>query len=732
MAKISELPTAGPLTGAETMPIVQDGDMKRVPFDTVLAQQLATLVDEGAIQTSAVTVAGTTLVNQAASAALQGQMRIDDKTTYIGVAPSATWNGTAGTGFASTPTDPTRTTAKPALRLIEPPNQAFTDYKVVGVAAFANNLGYLDNCGLKDVTFHYEGGTAVVNQPSFRSFPDVNGKMVTYFGWWVTLLHNGTNGYANLYAKATPKHIAMQSRVIGPYLFLPSATLYDLELTVAPSLAQVTGSRYQSVTNALTYCAAQGKHHPHITITEARTDYVLAQIGSPFAYNAGKGYATIEANVPVTIIGTAVYADATPRTRYDGLRFKGANITLDFKTMHSIWKDDGVGIPHWFDGCTLTNSGGRGYAVPQLKGPRTAGPTRGTAYFTECTFNNMPNTLVGAALGRGCSASNSFSDFGSEAFCLIGNRVDDYNAYVEWAKDTNAFTCTYTGAGTTATLELSGLNNATTRTFTAKVDGASVGTFAVSTPSATAVSAVVAWLNGLSGWSATTQNDERRASLCGLPGTIAGAFGPQNCKSVTLQIITFYDVHGDFYQQNSPANVTENVIVTDNIVSNFAGQGFFISSTSVANDFVFVNNSFHEAPGTGWTFLSQLARAGAKSHLVFGHNSYTQTLRLATSGGWNADAYCLIANNAIAGVYWDVTPDTDIRIDGNHVYATSGTPSGATNHTIGGDASTLWQSIAAGDVTPKSALLTNLKLPVLGRDYLGRRRSKADAAGAAV
>lgn len=41
MAKITEAPLAGPLTGAETMPIVQDGDMKRVPFDTVLDTQMA-------------------------------------------------------------------------------------------------------------------------------------------------------------------------------------------------------------------------------------------------------------------------------------------------------------------------------------------------------------------------------------------------------------------------------------------------------------------------------------------------------------------------------------------------------------------------------------------------------------------------------------------------------------------------------------------------------------------
>lgn len=43
MAKISELPVAGPLTGEEAMPIVQGGAAKQVPFDTVLDEQAASL-----------------------------------------------------------------------------------------------------------------------------------------------------------------------------------------------------------------------------------------------------------------------------------------------------------------------------------------------------------------------------------------------------------------------------------------------------------------------------------------------------------------------------------------------------------------------------------------------------------------------------------------------------------------------------------------------------------------
>lgn len=696
---------------------------------------LADAMIPASAQAIAAASVATSTVNQAAAAALQGRLRIDDATTYASISPAATWNGTAGTGFVSTPIDPTRTTAKPAMRLLVPPAQAFTDYLVVGVAAWANNAGVLDNGGLKQVTFYYEGGQTVVSRPSYYSFPDVNGKTVTYFGWWCALLHNGINGEARLYVEATPKDGTMQNRVLGPFSYLPSATLYDLELTVAPSLPQIVGSRYQSIRNALNYAAAQGKNRPRILITEQRDDYLLEQLNlSPFTYSNGKGYATIEASVPVTIIGTTTYADATPRTKYDGLHFKGSNITLDFKTMSYIyWEGNGtVNNRHWFDGVNITNSGGRSYVVPELRGPRIFGVCRGGGFFTENTISYIPSTVGGALLARGNSMSGGFYDGCSEAQCVIGNRINDYDAYDSWAKDTNAFTVTYTGGGATATLELSGFSDAASRTFTAKVGGVSVGTLTVTKAPPTAVSTVVNWLNTLSGWSAALQSDLIRANLCSIPNNIGGAFGPTNVKDVTLQIVTFLDAHGDFYQTNLPANTPENVVIADNVVTNWAGQGWFFSTTTQLNDFAVVNNAFYEKPIPGWTFLSQWGRASVKSHIVMAHNSSSQQLWIRVSQGTDPDAYCLVANNAISGIVWEGTPDAQVRIANNHYFAGSSVPSGDINGTVGGDTASLWQSAPSGDFTPKGALLTNLKLPAIARDYLGKRRSRTEVAGSAI
>ena len=686
----------------------------------------STAVGAAATATAAVSTVQSYALS-ASAAALQGRLRLNDVTTYVALQPASAWNGTAGTGFSSTPTDPTRTTAKPAMRLIVPPNQAYTDYLVVGVAAAANNGGDLHNMGLSSVTFRYEGGVATVTNPSYYSFQDVNGKTATYFGWWAVLLHNGTSGDAQLYVEATPKDSTMQSRIIGPYTFFPSASVYDLELTVAPSLSVVAGSRYQSITAALTYAAAQGKNRPHITITEARTDYLLGALTGPFSYATGKGFATIDASVPVTIIGTTSYVSSTPRTKYSGMRFKGSNITLDMKTMDTIYAESS-GLPHWFDGVTITQSGGRNYIVPELLAPHTNGITNVGGYFTECIVSAIPNTFTQAKLIRGCTVTTGYSDAVSESLCVIGNRFDDWDSSY-WITYRTAFTVIYTGTGTTATLECSGINYNNTRTLTAKVDGSSVGTFAVGRTSGATMTTVVAWLNGLTGWSATLQDASLHPALLSISGGIGGAFTAQNVKNTTLQLYTYFDLHADWYQQNSPANTTENVIVYGNNVSRTDGQMVFISSTSVANDYLFLNNCW-SLKNQALTYYSQWGRSGTKSHVVMAHNSSSQQLWLRPSGGWTADTYCLVANNALLSIVWDGTPSGNIKIANNHYLTGATLPSGDVGGTIGGTVTDVWQSAAGGDYTPKGALLTNLKTRAFSRDLLGVDRSRVDAAGA--
>lgn len=645
--------------------------------------------------------------------------------------PGRTWTGVAGSGFATPPTDPVRTTAKPAMRLIVPPNQAYSDELIVGVSAFANNGGTLfDNLGIEKIIVHYEGSKIEIAEPSRQKFNDVNDNPVSYTGWWTRLKNDNRFGDALLFFEAVPKDRSMQNRVIGPFLFMPSSTLYDLELTVAPSQPEVAGSRYSSIRNALSYCASQGKHHPHITITEARTDYLIESMNGPlFSYPSGKGYVTIDATVPVTIIGTAVYTDAAPRTKYDGMRFKGANITLDYKTMQAINCE--TGNRHWLDGVKVINSGGRSYIVPELKGPSIVGLVRGGGYFTECSVKSVPSTFNGAQLVRGCNASDGFFDCFSEAACVLGNRVDDYHSYDTLNKDTNAFTVTYTGNSATATLELSGFSDAESRIFTVKENGAVIGTKTVTKSGPTTLcSEVVTWINSLSGWSATLQSDLVRATACSKPLNIGGAFTAINVKGKTLQIVTFIDSHGDVYQTNIPANTPENVVVADNVITNFSGQCFFLSTTSALKDFVFINNAFHDSGVSGYTFYSQFGRSGAQSHIVVAHNSMTQGWLFRPDSGFKSDTYCLFSNNVVPSIAWTGTPDMGMQISHNHCYSMSTAAVGSVGSSFGGSATQIWPTAASGNFAPSGNLLMASAASSVTFDWQGRRRAESDAQGA--
>ncbi|PEQ10475.1 hypothetical protein B2G71_22215 [Novosphingobium sp. PC22D] len=97
---------------------------------------------------------------------------------------------------------------------------------------------------------------------------------------------------------------------------------------------------------------------------------------------------------------------------------------------------------------------------------------------TECQIEDTNDVGYAAQLVRGCQFTNLHADAFSDARCVVGNTINrlgnvSATTYVE------AFTVQYVGAGATATLELSGGSDANTRTCTAKVDGSSVGTFAV-------------------------------------------------------------------------------------------------------------------------------------------------------------------------------------------------------------------------------------------------------------
>lgn len=657
------------------------------------------------------------------------------------VSPSTTWTGTEGSGFGGAnspvPVDPTRTTAKPACRLLIPPRQYFTDEMLIGVAAAANNNGsLLDNMGLKKVVVHYEGTTFDILRPTYQTMTDANGVQRTYFGWWAVLRHDGRNGHANVYFEAVPKNAAMQRRVIGPYQFSPQAALHDASLTIAATGPIVTGVSYQTLLAALEWCRTNTRQNPLITVTEAAT-YDVGK--SDYLYE-GKGYATIRATVPITFSRPNPATDATWlfRPRYQGIRFCGANITLDFAYAGS-WYDETTGVTRstWLDGCNVTNSLGRS-SLYRLA-PRNSSVTslfRVPPILTECTVTNLYNVAVGALLSRGCDYRQCWGDGFNSCAANIGNTVDDWDSS-EYRVRIPSLTVTYGGGEATATLALSGVNNASTRTFTAKY-GANTATFAVNATEASfiantnyTVQNVVDWLNTLPGWSATFVDGTRRANLLQVAGSI-GAWGDTNVKNTTLTLDTFYDVHADYSQTYG----AENFIIADNVLTDSVWQVIFFKDGFVRDGMVF-NNIFHNKAGDAQ--FSQMA--SVQSHIVVAHNSWAQQglwLRTDFAGApssttekYQPDGYCLIACNVIPELLWVGTVDPDLVIKDNHLFTGETPPAGATGTTIGGDVTSLFANAAAGNFSPAGELLTNLKVPVV---RYGPRatspRKTVDAAGA--
>ncbi|MFC6911713.1 hypothetical protein ACFQGS_23505, partial [Novosphingobium lubricantis] len=210
--------------------------------------------------------------------------------------PSGAWTGTPGSGFATLPADPVRTTAKPALRLLVPPNQFYTSELLVGVIGGANDNGsMLRNLGLAGVVLHYEGNSIMLAEPTMQDVVDANGVTRSYMGWWAKLGSDGRHGHGHVYFEAIPLASAMQRRVIGPYQFSPAPALHDHAVDVDPAQPVVAGQRYQSIAAALQYLASASANNPLITLKGGGT-FDIGQ--GPSATYQGQGYCTIRAEQP--------------------------------------------------------------------------------------------------------------------------------------------------------------------------------------------------------------------------------------------------------------------------------------------------------------------------------------------------------------------------------------------------------------------------------------------------
>lgn len=620
--------------------------------------------------------------------------------------PGDGWDGTASSGFAVMPQDPLRVTAKPGLRLIVPPNQHYTASLPVGVLAFANDGGTLVG-GIDRVRFHYEGEVVDVVEPVYYPVKTAKGGRTAYFGYWVELRKPvATTGEAHLYIEAIPADATMQSRVIGPYSFSPSHRLHDHELLVAPSQSEVAGLSYKTLMGAIQYCKTVAAQNPRITITEGGLYGMPAQ--AP-VYAGGTGRLLIEATTPVTLGYASYTGDISNfmRPRYDGIHFRGPNITFDMRFVTSI-SHEGAGQPYWFDGVNVEISGTT-EDTHWRSGPRpSAFVADGNPCWTECDLRDANDILIGATLARGNFVTGGYRDVATRALCLVDNTVADWDSAKIWARDVAAMTVSGPPG---ATLSISGANDANSRTLTAREGGISISTFKIgkteahylgTTGDGYYVQDVVDWLDALPGWNASVLDNSRRASALSLAGTKGIAFTDVDV-SVEVTLTTYFDQHGDFYQ-HPVGGPGENVIVTGTKLTTGQMQNIFLTRDN-PRDFFFIDNAFANVETAN---KSQLGTS--HSNVVIAHNTLANQ-DMTINPDYAADGYCLIANNSLKAL--SNVSQTPPAIVNNVLDAGGTAPASSVGTVLAGTASSKFVDAAAGDFTPAGELLTNLKVPIV-------------------
>lgn len=655
------------------------------------------------------------------------------------IQPSASWNGTAGSGFGSVPSDPSRTTAKPAMQLLVPPLQRYTEKIVVGVLAMANDGGSMfDNLGLEKVRVHFEGTVHDIGQPRIQSLTDVNGEMHSYFGWWIELEHNGTDGEAQVYFEAVPRDSAMQNRVMGPYGFFPAAQLYDYEVEVAPSKSVIANQRYQSIKDAAEALRAQGADHGHITITESGT-FDLTPVNGSYS---GAGYCTIDATQPVTLAKSSYVAgsgsattNGLMRLKYDGLWLRGLNITIDTADLKQFYHESPANPQHVFDGINITDSKGRGALWLKGQNPLPF-MARDNPYYLECNVSVTQNAFNNASLVRGCLYDSGAQDAFSYARCVTGCELTHHHSE-DWRMPTDALSVSYSGSAGAATIELSGGSDTNNRVITLKEDGTIAATFQIKNDDSGFVagtnyhvSNVVGWINGVAGWNATLLDDTRRASALShvSASSLGFAFGPVDVKASSAVLHTVFDPHGDAWALNSQS--AENSIFYGNLMYQNNLPCIFLNQSGM-KDVVVANNAGETDEALNPDYANMVSQwSKSSSHVVVTHNSLSnQRLYLRTAIGLTADNYCMLSNNAMRAIDWLNASDSDLTIADNHLQNGATAPEGAVGTTIEGSASDLFTDPANGDFAPKLMLRQNPKPSKLRRARLGGSRASSAPPG---
>lgn len=587
------------------------------------------------------------------------------------LAPSAQYNGTPGSGFGgayeSLPNDPTRETAKPALRLLSVPWTVFTDDG--WIAADAGCKGGLIN----GVTFILEGVSVNVPTKTTRTYQDANGVTRSLKAYWVQVDHaawmaiSSAEAKARLVVIADPVDVTMQRRVLGagtttndPELYFYAANdEFTHELTIG------SGGDFATINEARTWRVANTTARPKFTFTTSG-DYPVTTPGSDF--NEAGAWAVFAAAPGVTAyIGNGAAIDTRPK--WSGMCFRGSGVVLDVAKLgygidNALWIPNLAGNGNgrlWLDGCEFTcgapseaNGGSSSGATALYLGREPQAPpfyfnglslAARNVFYTEVNAHDLSAWgLVGARLIRHCTVDMcSGSNVEGLVGAAVGVTLTNLGGVTTGqAVRHDAFTLSYSGGSVIEYQKDS--NNGSPGPFNLWVDGVLNTKYLNWSGTPTTVAELIDWINGLgvSGLVATVASPATdRVAAYLTTAAVAGNSQPipRTTLSGSRVFQTVIDVHANGFAWSGATY--ENAIVAYVSIPGCVSTGYMsaTNSSTIRRDIYIHHCSYRDTSAAAGATAEPGYNQADDSHVwrqyetVVGAGTYTGT-------SYTADAYC--------------------------------------------------------------------------------------------
>lgn len=649
------------------------------------------------------------------------------------LSPSPDWDGTATSGFdgsyGATPSDPARTTAKPAAKVLEPAYQRFTDTLTIGLIAFAIDNGSLIN-GINYVRAHCEGNTVDIFEMSFRTLTREDGSTYECLGYWVDLARNSAiEGYANVWYEIVATDATMQKRVLGPFVYGLFDTEHDWSATVG-----AVGADYDDIRTALNAARSAAAAAPLIELIDS-TDYDVGDV-NPLSYTPTLATTIAAADGVKPRIVRPVDNVGEWRPRH--LRMWIIGVEFDLSTISQLRGE--TNSIFFTKRCRFARPGGRALFFSGLTGP---------SYFTDNAPFQMENYYFGAyqignssELMRGNTALELYGDFADRVQCAVHNIVDDLQDN-NLAGTRDALTITYGGAGTAYVSGTNGGSGADTfRDFEFWVDTGggqvSVGSFAAweswvhkdDGDNLYSMQDLVDYINTLPDWGATLLDGNLKAYYATDPTNVGGFSGNDFPTPIAigagLTLIASIGLHQDGLAHYPGSS--NNVVLFANRITTGEGQLHYLAgSNNDATDFYSTGNLFEQIAGSN--LVSNMDQfSSAASNVVILHNTWSrQVVEYDISA--SSDPYNTFSNNVADMIRGDAGVATG---DNNHVQSDgSGSPAtGFTNTVTAGTRATLYVDADNFDFTAAGELASNPKTSIARYDQAGERRDAIGPVGA--